>query len=762
MSPTRKKTTGKRKATTRKSTRSKTARKSAAKTTRSRTTTKAKRAPRAGTKSKSAEARRTLSPQVGSETREERSRQPEVNEAELVLTWFRLRARCRGAWLQHLWMNEGPIDGHVAVTHAELAGILADQDSLEAEREWSNKQEPINQWRAEADELKRAMDGVEGSRISRMARVFGLTPEEVDLLRLSAAVSFDPSLGRVCAYLQDHSARTYLTEELAARLLLIDRAGIWTPEMNVFRWGLVQRHETATGEPTALVCDPQVGDWLLGRSTLDESLIGSARLVEGNGSALPEWPVDEIAEWITQSIASSEPQRLRVIVVAPRGGGKRDFAAAVGKSLGLPLLIINVDHVEESNWPRVFMHAQRQVFLDTAALAWTGDAVSRRSWPSSQPLFPIQFVLCEPGAEPGPYSAAIDRVVHLPMPAAETRERLWRASVYAAKEWPAEGVRQLAAHHSVWPGDIELAAKLGPRTPDEASLLVRSAARSRFGHLAQILECPFTSDDLVLPETVKQLLEAISFEAEDRNDFWQQKEAKRLYPLGQGLVALFSGPSGTGKTMAAQVIAAHLTQDLCRVNVAQLVSKWVGETPKNVERVIRVAAENNVVLFFDEADALFARRSTEIRDAQDKFANTDTAFLLQAIESYPGIAILATNLQSNIDSAFIRRFRYIVNFPKPDAALRLELWTKLVTALAGEQRAKALTPAFEVLSASTEATGAQIKFALLAALFAARADKEPLNAGHLLLGMDRELAKEGLAVGPRDRDRILKLEEQAA
>ncbi len=121
--------------------------------------------------------------------------------------------------------------------------------------------------------------------------------------------------------------------------------------------------------------------------------------------------------------------------------------------------------------------------------------------------------------------------------------------------------------------------------------------------------------------------------------------------------------------MAAQVIAARLTQDLCRVNVAQLVSKWVGETPKNVEQVIRVAAENNVVLFFDEADALFARRAAEIRDAQDKFANTDTAFLLQAIESYPGIAILATNLKANIDPAFLRRLRYLVEFPKPDAAI---------------------------------------------------------------------------------------------
>jgi SpoVK/Ycf46/Vps4 family AAA+-type ATPase len=256
-------------------------------------------------------------------------------------------------------------------------------------------------------------------------------------------------------------------------------------------------------------------------------------------------------------------------------------------------------------------------------------------------------------------------------------------------------------------------------------------------------------------------LEAIAFEADERSDFWRQSAARRLFPQGRGLVTLFSGPSGTGKTMAAQVIAARLTQDLCRVNVAQLVSKWVGETPKNVEQVIRVAAEHDVVLFFDEADALFARRSTEIRDAQDRFANTDTAYLLQAIESYPGIAILATNLKTNIDAAFLRRLRYLVEFPKPDANLQHTLWTKLVTGLAGEARAKALDSAFALLSTVSDVTGAQIKFAVLAALFAARAENKPLNANHLLTGLDRELAKEGRAIGPRERDRILNVKEAA-
>jgi DNA replication protein DnaC len=682
-----------------------------------------------------------------------------VSETNLVLAWFRLLARCRGAWLQHLWMNEGSIDGRATVTHAELAGILADQDSVEAEAEWVGNQEPVKSWRAEADEIKRRLDNVENSRFQRLARSFGLGPEELDLLQLAAAVAFDPSLSRVCAYLQDHSGRTYLTEELASRLLGVGRASIWPPEMNVFRWELIQRRDVGTGDPQALLCDRQIKEWLIGNPTLDEVLIGAAKIDEANGT-LPAWPVEEIFIWIDTLLKSSAPVRLRVVVVAPRGGWKRKFAAAVVDRLRLPLLLIDSDAADEP-WRRFFLRAQRQAFLDTTIPAWTGEAALRQPWPTKQPVFPIQFVLCEPGSEPAETNGTVDRVVRLSLPSAKTREELWRQSSEHAKKWPAKELRKLAEHHNIWPGDIARATNLGAQTPAEAATIVREGARSRFGNLAQILESQFEWDDLVLPEGVKRLLEAISFEAEERSDFWEQKEAQRLFPQGRGLVALFSGPSGTGKTMAAQIIASRLTQDLCRVNVAQLVSKWVGETAKNAEQVIRVAAENNAVLFFDEADALFARRSAEIRDAQDRFANTDTAFLLQAIESYPGIAILATNLKANIDPAFLRRLRYLVEFPKPDASLQRTLWTKLITSLVSEKRAKALSGAIELLSTTTEITGAQIKFAVLAALFAAREDDKPLNAHHLLIGLDRELGKEGRAIGPRERDKILRLEEAA-
>jgi hypothetical protein len=678
------------------------------------------------------------------------------SESDLIIQWFRLLAQRRGAWLQHLWMNEGSTDGRATVTHAELAGILSDQDSPEAEVAWTKNHQSVRSWMIEAQQIKDELDSLADSRSARLAKVFVLGAEETDLLQLCAGVEFDPQLARVCAYLQDHSGRTYMTHDLAARLLMKGRSSIWFSEMNVFRWDLIRPRDAGVGEATALFCDSQIADWLQGRSTLDEALVDSVKLLESKRAPLPEWPVDQLAKWIDKTLTGVNPPRVRIVVVAPQGGGKRDFAAAVTAELGMQLLVVDAESVEESKWAELFKHAQRQAFLETTPLAWEGQKAAQYRWPVNEVTFPLQFVLCEPGLLPGEVPHVIDRLVHLPMPEAETRERLWQELLPAASKWSTKARRQLAEQHTSWPGDIEHVAAIGPNTPEAASKIIRERSRGRFNNLAQILECPFTPDDLVVPEGVRQLLDTIIFEARERISFWKQPEPRRLFPQGRGVIAMFSGPSGTGKTMAAQVIAGRLGQDLCRVNVAQLVSKWVGETPKNVEAVIRVAAESNVVLFFDEADALFARRSTEIRDAQDKFANTDTAFLLQAIEDYPGVAVLATNLRANVDPAFLRRLRYIVEFPKPDVALQRVLWLKLITALAGKAEATVLESAVELLSRSGEATGAQIKYAVLSGVFAARAEKKRLNVRHLLLGFDRELSREGRTLAPSERERILK------
>jgi SpoVK/Ycf46/Vps4 family AAA+-type ATPase len=326
--------------------------------------------------------------------------------------------------------------------------------------------------------------------------------------------------------------------------------------------------------------------------------------------------------------------------------------------------------------------------------------------------------------------------------------------VRSAPDWPEGNLESLAARYRVHIGDIAAIGRLDVSSSEEAERSVREASRSRLGRLAQLLACPFAWDDLVVPAALREALEDFAFEARHRVAFWEQREPRRLFPQGQGLLALFSGPPGTGKTMATQVIAASLGYDLFRVDLASVVSKWVGETSQNFERILTRAADMQAMILFDECDAIFSRRTSEIHDAQDKFANTDAAYLLQAIESYPGIALLATNQKGNIDPAFIRRLRYVLEFAMPAAAERLDIWRRVVRGLCPD-RVEALDSGLKVLADAVEVTGAQIKYATLGAVFAARRDDSIVELRHLVRGLERELAKEGRAFGARERGRIL-------
>jgi SpoVK/Ycf46/Vps4 family AAA+-type ATPase len=195
---------------------------------------------------------------------------------------------------------------------------------------------------------------------------------------------------------------------------------------------------------------------------------------------------------------------------------------------------------------------------------------------------------------------------------------------------------------------------------------VRASSRNQFGQFAQLLECPFRWDDLVVGDGLRAMLEDLVLEASERAEVWKRSKARRPSPQGRGLLALFTGPSGTGKTMAAQVVAARLGSDLLRIDRSNVISKYIGETEKNLRKLFDAAERGGAILFFDEADALFGKR-TVIKDAHDRFSNIDTGYLLQAIENYRGVVLLASNKKGSIDPALIRRIRYVMEVPKPGA-----------------------------------------------------------------------------------------------
>ena len=680
---------------------------------------------------------------------------PVLAEFELVLARFRLLAHRRASWLQHLWAQEqGGAAAAGAISHAEVATILADGDSPEAESDWLNSHEPGWALGEELARVELAMKKLEASRFARLKDIFGLNQFEQDLLQACAAIAWDPALARVTAYLHDNAARPYITAPLVARLCRHGRDVACRADSALFRWDLLRCRDLGPGESPALERDPQLGDWLRGEPMLDP-LLATVSCFYRPLPPLAHWPVGDCLAWLYNFLRENWSAPARVIVSGSRGTGRRTFAAVIASQVDLPLLALDADQIPEADWRTVFLHAQRQAYLNTSALAWSGESLARRHWPARVAGFPLQFIICEPGQEPLPVPGVAQRVFRLTLPGAAERARLWKLHLPAAAQWTEPEIVALAERHRAHPIDIEHAARVGSSSPAAAAQAVRESARGRLGNLAQRLECPFGWDDLVLPAETRKILEAIAHEAETRITFWEQPSARRLFPQGQGLLVLLSGPPGTGKTMAAQVIAAHLKQDLVRVNLAQYVSKWVGETAKHCETLLNHVAEMDAVLFIDECDALLAKRSNEMRDAQDRFTNTDSAHLLQAIESFAGVALLATNLKGNIDPAFLRRLRYIVDFTKPDAAQRRLLWGRLVDELAGEAAHRTLGPALDALAASVEATAAQTKFALLGTLFAARKEKADLAARHLLLGLENELSKECRALSTRDRETIL-------
>jgi adenylate kinase family enzyme len=673
-----------------------------------------------------------------------------IDPIERMLMRVRLRAQLRVLWLRTLWRRENDLETRRIVSHAQVDAVLEGWDTTEAEAAFRHG---FPAARAAADQLGRveaAMRADATSRLKTLVGLFALTAPEIDLLEACLAASLDPALARVFAYLQDVASRTYVTEELTARLYGHGRTAVLDADSALRRWHLVTEEAVAPGEPVALACDPLIRAWVLGGHHLDEALVGAARPAQP-ADPMPCWPLEDAVRRVERVLAYAG--RVRLLVRGTPGSGRRTLAASIASRLGLRLLVVDSDACDDDGWPRLFLRAQRQAFLDRCALAWTGERPARLRCPRSVTPFPVQFMIVEAGQELPPAGDAVDETIVVPPLSLTERETALRQLVPEADSWAKPAVTALAARHRLTIGEIAALAQQRPTDPEEAARRVREAARHRLGDIARWVECPFTTDDLVLPASLRQAIDDLVFEAGARAQVWEEGAARRLFPQGRGLFALLAGPPGTGKTMAAQTIAAALRLDLFRISLSEVVSKYVGETSKNLQRVFARAEEMDAVLLFDEADALFSRR-TEVKDAHDRYANTDTNHLLQAVEAYGGVALLTTNRKANIDPAFLRRIRYVLDFPKPGAVERAELWQRLVSELAGTETAARLAPALDRLADSVEATGAQIKYAVLTALFAARRDGGEVAVAHLLRGLERELLKEGRALTERDHKRL--------
>jgi len=277
-----------------------------------------------------------------------------------------------------------------------------------------------------------------------------------------------------------------------------------------------------------------------------------------------------------------------------------------------------------------------------------------------------------------------------------------------------------------------------PPTPDQLFAAARRQTSHRLATLARHIEPAVSWSDLVLPPDTATQLEELCARVRLRSTVLHDWGFAQKLPRGRGTGALFTGPPGTGKTTAAEVVAGELGLDLFSIDLSAVVSKYIGETEKNLEQIFSAAAEADAILLFDEADALFGKRS-EVHDAHDRYANIETSFLLQRMEQYEGVAILATNLRHNLDEAFLRRLQFVVDFPFPNEAQRAGIWR--VSFPPGAPRADDV----DVVQLAREfrLSGGGIKNAVLHAAYLAATCGDPIDMAVLRRAVWREFQKMG-------------------
>ncbi len=339
------------------------------------------------------------------------------------------------------------------------------------------------------------------------------------------------------------------------------------------------------------------------------------------------------------------------------------------------------------------------------------------------------------------------------LPSSAERTELWK-HLLGEGALPADTLRDLAGHFGLTSGQIVNAVFLAQNTSlqngrpvngDDLFLAARQQSFHHLGQLAQKIEPRYGWRDIVLPHEELHSLHGIVDMMRYRSMVLEDWGVGERLISNRGISALFAGESGTGKTLAAQVIAAELQLDLYRIDLSRVVSKYIGETEKNLNEIFAEATGSNVVLFFDEADALFGKRS-EVKDAHDRYANIETGYLLQRLETFEGLAVLATNLRANMDDAFTRRLNFIIHFPIPDEAQRLRIWQVLLPP--DLPLAQDIDWAF--LAHRYPLPGGNIRNALVAAAFLAAQQEQTLDMGCLLQAIRQEMQKMGRFIKEED------------
>jgi ATPase family associated with various cellular activities (AAA) len=572
----------------------------------------------------------------------------------------------------------------------------------------------------------RARPGKDAGPVDLVAERLGLSAFERDLVLLLAAVQLDSEVAALVAGAQHGDERP--TFALAMGVLPDPHWDALSPERPLRRWGVVELAPGPTLATRPLVLDEHLLHTVTGLT--DGGRLGG--LAAGPADPVTLTPTQtEIADDAVAAVEALDGRvlvRLTGIDLDARVG----VATGVAEGLGLRALIVRDAALGDSDLTRAAMVLDREAMLADRLLVTGHDRLL--------PLLESPVVVAFGEAQPDAQSAGrtlVSRAVDLPTP--EEQAALWAAAMPDRRTAEVSATTLDLAHYYRLTAR-SIAAIAGEwsasdaRDAAELRRLTRERARVGLGPLAERIDPRASWDDLVLPEGQRELIRDLVRHVRHRARVYDDWGFGAQSARGLGITALFAGESGTGKTMAAEVIAGDLGHDLFRIDLSAVVSKYIGETEKNLRSVFDAAEAGGAVLLFDEADALFGKRS-DVKDSHDRYANLEVAYLLQRMESYRGLAVLTTNLRSNVDRAFLRRLRFVVQFPFPDEAARAEIWRRVFppSAPLADHEPEAL--------AKLQVSGGSIRSIALAAAFSAAEDGTAIEPRHLLRAAQVEYAK---------------------
>ncbi len=612
-------------------------------------------------------------------------------------------------------------------------------------------------------------------RLLQLAETFDLDRFELDVLLVCLAPTLDLRYERLYGYLQDDVTRKRPTVNLALDLLTepgssrLLHLAHFSDDSPLFKFRLLERSFEPGGENSPLLSqtlhlDQAIVAWLLGRYQPQAGLGPHAALFQ-----LPAEPdqtdlllAGEVAAELLQ-VAATNPPPL-VVFYGPDQASQQAAARVLAIQLGRPLLLVDLTPLTKNEQSP--LHVVRLVLRDARL---TGAVPCLLGWDAclvDQELSP--GLLAELSGHPSPVIVAgqclwqargIERArpmlwFEFPVPAYNQRCALWQHFLQANQLTNQLDISALAGQFVLTTGQIrdvvntacDQAMQRGaPLTTDDLLLAARAHSNPRLANLARKIAPRYDWADIILPADQLAILHEIIATVRGRPLVLEEWGVGEKLASSAGVTVLFAGPPGTGKTMAAEIIAHELGLDLYKIDLSTIVSKYIGETEKNLEKIFSEAQSSNAILFFDEADAIFGKRS-EVKDAHDRYANIEVSYLLQRMEAYDGVTILATNLRANLDEAFTRRLQFAVDFPFPEVADRQRIWETLFPPAVPRQP----DLDFGLLARRFKLAGGNIRNVIVSAAYLAAADGEIVTMDHLLHGIRRELQKMGRLVNEAD------------